>query len=654
MAIGEVLMAIIAEEPLSVLILEDVPADAELVQRALRDGGIHFTARVAATREAFIEALGAAAPDIILADSTLPDFSAREALEHVQQHQIDVPVVVVTGSLDDAHAIELVRAGAKFYVLKDNLIRLPSILKSAVAAARDVRALKAARDELRVSELRYRRLFETAQDGILILDAENGRIIDVNPFLVTLLGFTQDEFHGRQLWQIGLFEDAAHNRATFGELQRTGYMRYDDLPLQTKDGQRINVEFVSNAYCVDGRRVIQCNVRDITARKAAEDRLRTSELRYRRLFEAARDGILILDSASGQIVDANPFMIELLGYTAKEFRGKQLWQIGVFADAAQSRATIAELQRIGYRRHDDLPLQTKDGRRIDVEFVSNVYDVDGQRVIQCNVRDITDRVAAEKKLVEYRDELERTVAARTAQLAASNGQLKTINDELQSFAYAVSHDLRAPLRAISGFAHILAEDHAGKLDDEGRHILDVLRDNAAKMEQLIGGILEFSRIGRAELTITPVDMTALVKNTLAEDLAQATAGRALAIDIGQLPQIRGDLAMLRRVWLNLLDNAIKFTAAKSDARIQVGAAVTPGETIFFVRDTGIGFDMAYADKLFNAFQRLHGAEIAGTGIGLAIVKRIVARHGGRAWAEGRVGEGATFYFSLPTTEAGSA
>jgi light-regulated signal transduction histidine kinase (bacteriophytochrome) len=215
----------------------------------------------------------------------------------------------------------------------------------------------------------------------------------------------------------------------------------------------------------------------------------------------------------------------------------------------------------------------------------------------------------------------------------------------------VSHDLRTPLRAIDGFSRILLEDYADKLDAEARRILNVVRAGTLKMGRMIDDILAFSRAGRLELKTVPVDMAALVRETLADPLAVSIAKRKLALDIRTLPPAPGDRAMLGHVWLNLLDNAIKFTVGTPDARIEIGAASGYDETVYYVRDNGAGFDMRYLHKLFGVFQRLHDAEFPGTGIGLAIVKRIVERHGGRVWAEGKPGAGATFYFALPVKGA---
>ena len=253
---------------------------------------------------------------------------------------------------------------------------------------------------LQESEMQYRRLFEAAKDGILILDEETGKIVDANPFILDLLSYRLGECTGKMLWEIGLFGDIQSSKVAFQELQSKGYIRYEDLPLETKDGRRIDVEFVSNLYTVGERKVIQCNIRDITERTRATQLLQASEMQYRRLFEAAQDGILILDAGTGKILDANPVILELLSYRIDECKGKMPWEIGVFKDIEASKEAFGELQSTGYIRYEVLPLETNDGRRIDVELISNLYAVGERKVIQCSIRDITERRRAEAELKE--------------------------------------------------------------------------------------------------------------------------------------------------------------------------------------------------------------------------------------------------------------
>jgi len=247
---------------------------------------------------------------------------------------------------------------------------------------------------------------------------------------------------------------------------------------------------------------------------------------------------------------------------------------------------------------------------------------------------------SEQEVRTLNAELEQRVVARTAELATSN-------KELEAFSYSVSHDLRAPLRAIDGFARILAEDYDALLDDGGRHALAVICGETCRMGQLIDDLLTFSRLGRQSFQVTTVDMTALAQEVFAELAAQAP-DRAVGFSLSPLPPVRGDRSLLRQVWVNLLSNALKFTRYAAAPSISVTGQVEADRHVYCVRDNGVGFDMRYVDKLFGVFQRLHRAdEFEGTGVGLAIVERVIRRHDGRVWAESIPDAGAVFFFSLP-------
>jgi light-regulated signal transduction histidine kinase (bacteriophytochrome) len=237
------------------------------------------------------------------------------------------------------------------------------------------------------------------------------------------------------------------------------------------------------------------------------------------------------------------------------------------------------------------------------------------------------------------EQLEIRVRERTAALEAAN-------KELESFSYSVSHDLRSPLRAIDGFSRMLLEDHAATLDAEGRRLLGVIRDNSRKMGVLIDELLEYSRLGRKQLSNADIDMQRMVEEVIAE--LPASGGSAPRLQLGDLPAARGDATLLKQAWANLLANAVKFSARRERPVIEVSGRENGAQYVYCVKDNGAGFDMRYIEKLFNVFQRLHREdEFEGTGVGLAIVQRVIARHGGRVWAEGAVDAGAAFYFSLP-------
>jgi len=237
------------------------------------------------------------------------------------------------------------------------------------------------------------------------------------------------------------------------------------------------------------------------------------------------------------------------------------------------------------------------------------------------------------------------------QLHLHAAELEKLNAELESFSYSVSHDLRSPVRAIIGFPEPVKDDYGALLDEEGHRLLGVVHSEASRMGDLIDDLLAFSQLGRQSIVSVPIEMISLVEEVVT-DQGLSTKRQASIFDIGELPDVRGDRALLRQVWTNLISNALKYSSKKSDPRIRIWAITEPTRVVYNIQDDGVGFDMAYADKLFGVFQRLHRNEdFAGTGVGLAIVQRIVQRHGGAIWAEAKLGEGATFSFALPTGAA---
>jgi PAS domain S-box-containing protein len=350
----------------------------------------------------------------------------------------------------------------------------------------------------------------------------------------------------------------------------------------------------------------------------------------------------------GRIALVNRQAESLFGYTRQEFLGQP---IEVLVPAQLRSAHVSH--RADFEAHPrirpmgaglDLSARRKDGSEFAAEISLSPIKTDHEFFILAAIRDITDRKKIQEELKQLNAGLEQRVLERTAELNAAN-------KELEAFSYSVSHDLRAPLRAMQGFSKILLEEHAPHLHEESQRYLRLIAENCTQMGCLVDDLLTFSRLSRQSLDRRHVSTAALVRQCL-EELQPEQEGRSVAIRVGDLPDCRADGSLLRLVWMNLLSNALKFTQKRPKAAIEIGYQNLDGLYAYFVKDNGVGFDMQYADKLFGVFQRLHRAEdYDGTGVGLAIVQRIVHRHGGRVWAEARVDQGATFYFTL---EGGSS
>jgi PAS domain S-box-containing protein len=385
--------------------------------------------------------------------------------------------------------------------------------------------------------------------------------------------------------------------------------------------------------------------RDVTERRNAEEALQKSRNMFERLFENAPDAVVVVDS-HGVIRKVNQMAEALFGYMREEMVGSPIEHLiperfhkrhrqhrrGYFSDPRARKMGIG-LELYG---------QSSDGREIPVDIMLNPMETSDGTWAFAVVRDITAQKQSDAKIRELNDTLKNQVE-----------QLAATNRELEAFSYSVSHDLRAPLRHIIGFVDLLNSRDLSSLDEKSRHYMQVITQAAQKMGVLIDDLLAFSRMGRSEMMKTRVDFDQLVRD-IVKELSEDARDREIQWEIAPLPAIVGDAAMLRQVMVNLLSNAIKFTRPRPLAKIEIGALDDrPGETLLFVRDNGVGFDIRYVNKLFSLFQRLHSnEEFEGTGVGLANVQRIVLRHGGKVWAESALDGGATFWVSLPKGEEG--
>ncbi len=383
--------------------------------------------------------------------------------------------------------------------------------------------------------------------------------------------------------------------------------------------------------------------RQIAERSEAERALRDSERRNRTLVDAITSVVWTADHQK-TFTTTQPAWGTYTGQTEDEYRGAG-WRRAFhaedrdafesqWAEAAIAKKTLECVARLWHAASSDY-------RFVSVRAALVLSAEDEILEWIGTVTDIDDRKRAEEEIRRLNAELEGRVRERTAQLEATN-------KELESFSYSVSHDLRAPLRAIDGYSQMLEEDYRDRLDDEGKRLLTVVRRESGKMGRLIDDLLAFSRLGRNPITaMAEIDMTALAKDVAQELLRDETPDR-VRLDVWRLPPVRGDKSLLHQVWMNLLGNALKYAGSRPRPEILVTGEITNGEAVYRVADNGVGFDMRYAGKLFGVFQRLHSTEeFAGTGVGLAIVQRVVTRHGGSVRADGKVGEGATFTFTLP-------
>ncbi|MBS1136858.1 MAG: domain S-box protein [Proteobacteria bacterium] len=509
----------------------------------------------------------------------------------------------------------------------------------------DITERREAEESLRESEHRFRTIAESSPVPLCILSFHTGRVRYVNSALCAAFGLTSEEVVDRSA--ADFFVSPADQQFTVEILKKDGRLSNLELPARRPDGQSFWVVVSARMADFDGEAAVFISYMDITARRQAEQSLKASEERFRTLVAALAEGVALHDS-SGRVVTCNSAAKRILGLDCGRLPGAGVldptWQVmredgsDLPLDAHPVTESIATGQAkrdvvVGIRRpdHDEVWLSVN---------TQPLFDGASARpyAVVSSFNDITDRKRAEAALRELNESLEQRVSERTV-------ELEYANKELEAFSYSVSHDLRAPLRSINGFSHILMDAERERLSKEGSELLDRVIHASNRMGQLIDDILRFSRISRAELQRASVDMKALAQTVVAE-VREAYPGAQ--IDVGALPMVVGDQTMLRQALSNLIDNALKFSARRAQPEVKIGAEIRNGETVFHVRDNGAGFDMRYAGRLFGVFQRMHSAnEFPGTGVGLAVVKRIVDRHKGRIWAEAVPDQGACFYFTLP-------
>ncbi len=503
----------------------------------------------------------------------------------------------------------------------------------------DISDRKHAEESLVSSEARYRRLFESAKDGILILDAESGMIMDVNPFLIEMLGYSEDQFLEKAIWEIGFLKDVVASQEKFLELQETKYVRYENLPLETADGRKINVEFISNVYLVDNKKVIQCNIRDITKRKLAELALRDSEERFRHSFDYSASGSCLV-GLDGRFQRVNQVFKEMTGYGESELADLHFADITYAQDLEIGSSKLSKLLS-GEIDHTSFEKRyiTKD-KRIIWTHVSASLIRDANLKPQffiTQIIDITVQKQNETDLIKAKNEAENSDRLKSAFLAN------------------MSHEIRTPMNGILGFAGLLKEP--GLTGSDQKEYIDIIEKSGLRMLNIINDIVSISKVesGQMELSVKETNINEQIEYIYLFFKPEADQKGLHFQYCNSLPSdkasIHSDGEKIYAILTNLVKNALKFTKS---GFIEFGYDLVQkkdaAELKFFIKDSGVGIDLDHQQVIFERFRQ--GSEslsrnYEGAGLGLSISKAYVEMLGGTIWVESTEGKGSTFFFTLP-------
>lgn len=511
-----------------------------------------------------------------------------------------------------------------------------------IGFVRDITERKKSEEDLLKSEQKFKALLESAPDAMVIID-KKGIITLINAQTERLFGYNRTELYGNTIEMLipQRFREKhiSHRSGYFHEPKAREMGVGLDLFGRKKDGSEFPADISLNYIKTDEGILASAAIRDITERKSVERRIKENEEQFRLLVENIKDYAIIMLDSDGNIKSWNKGAESINGYSADEIIGKN---ISVFytqdeINRKEPEQNLKKAKEKGRYENEALRVR-KDGSQFfaDVIYTSLYDDKNNFRGFLKVTRDITQRKKNEEE-----------INLLNIELTAKVNELEISNKEMESFSYSVSHDLRAPIRSINGFSKIIEKNYASLFDKDGKEYLNIIIKESVRLAHLIDDLLSFSRLGKKELQKTMVDMEALAKEVADELFKSEENQLKVKINIKPLPACYCDDTLIRQVFVNLISNAIKFSSTQPEPSIEIGYTAEKDSTTYYVKDNGVGFDMKFYDKLFGVFERLHNPdEFPGTGIGLSIVKRIIVRHGGKVWAEGKVNGGATFYFSL--------
>ncbi|MCX6221385.1 MAG: PAS domain S-box protein [Bacteroidia bacterium] len=520
----------------------------------------------------------------------------------------------------------------------------------------DISDRKLAEELLKTSETRYRRLFETAKDGIIILDAETGMIMDVNPFLIDLLGYDKDQFLEKEIWEIGVFKDILANYGKFKELQIKEYVRYENLPLETAHGRKINVEFVSNLYQENHKSVIQCNIRDITKRKKAELAHHQSEERFNLIMEHSAEAIFVLDH-NGRYLFLNKAVTDMVGYTEEEIKQKSIADLVPKNRRHQFHNLFEEVLSKG-KIFVEIELISKNGDHISSDFnavllpnglvYGSCKDISTSKENELLLKQKSRQLKEQNK--EYQH-LNKELVQTNLQLIIAKEKAEE-NDSLKTaFLQNMSHEIRTPMNGILGFSELLKSPHLS--DKEQQEFILIIEQSGQRMLNIINDIVNISKIetGQIDLYLQNTDVNELLRHLYTIFKPES---ESLGLELNYLPglpdkycMIETDKTKLTQVLSNLIKNAIKFTSAGS---IDFGYHLKQKVLEFYVYDTGIGIAPEMSEIIFERFRQVDmslARNFEGAGLGLAISKAFIMKLGGKIWVKSELGKGAKFHFIIP-------